>query len=144
LTGGKFIKKKNPNYFPGFFANSEIETIFQIDLFKKFNPAKIISIHAPLGFIDVDYPIKSKIQSHIRNISFKFAKLMSKESENYKFVDYSFFTGSLGNYFGNERSIPTLTLELNSTDVKKIDIYWKKFLPALISAIKFSTNPKMK
>ena len=52
-------------------------------------------------------------------------------------VDYSFYPGSLGNFAGNERDIPTITLELETTDPKKIDEYWKKFLPGLMQSVKY-------
>ena len=47
---------------------------------------------------------------------------MSKKASGYKITDYPFFTGSLGNYAGNERQIPTYTLELPNSDwPKQID-----------------------
>ncbi|MCX6128774.1 MAG: M14 family zinc carboxypeptidase [Proteobacteria bacterium] len=56
MTWWKSGKNRNIAYFPGHFPNSEIETIFQIRLIDVFQPDKILSIHAPLGFLDYDGP----------------------------------------------------------------------------------------
>jgi hypothetical protein len=62
---------------------------------------------------------------------------MSASSKNYKVVDYSFYPGSLGNYAGNERGIPTITLELETINPNKTQEYWDRFSPGLIQAVKF-------
>jgi len=106
-------KKKKPDYFPGYFPNSEIETIFQVGLIDEFQPDKILSIHAPLGFLDYDGPGDQK--PHTLNATESQAKSLvatiAKKSKNYRVVDYSFYPGSLGNFAGNERHIPTVTIE---------------------------------
>jgi protein MpaA len=124
-------------HFPGWIPNSEIETLFQIYLIENFRPSKIISIHAPLGFYDYDgpgdqaprklTPSEQKARALVEG--------MSKNSKNYKVVDYSFYPGSLGNYAGNERGIPTITLELDTIDPKHNENYWQRFSPALEHAI---------
>ncbi|MCX6126105.1 MAG: M14 family zinc carboxypeptidase, partial [Proteobacteria bacterium] len=140
----------NERHFPGHIPNSEIETLYQIWLVDTFKPDKIISIHAPLGFYDYDGP-----GEHPRKAltpSEKKAKLlvhsMSSQSRNYKVVDYSFYPGSLGNYAGNERGIPTITLELETTSPAKISDYWTQFSPGLEQAIKYPFSsaepPKVK
>ena len=48
-----------------------------------------------------------------------------------------YFPGSLGNYSGHERGIPTITLELPSADYKKADFYWQKFKPYIHQMIEF-------
>ena len=48
-------KKQDARKFPGSFANSEQGTRFQTDLIDKFHPDRIISIHAPLAFLDLDF-----------------------------------------------------------------------------------------
>jgi protein MpaA len=70
---------------------------------------------------------------------------ISEESENYKVVDYTFYPGSLGNYAGNERNIPTVTLELETTEARKVDIYWKQFFPGIMQSInyRFTTTPDL-
>jgi protein MpaA len=121
-------------YFPGYFPNSEIETVFQIDLMNEFVPGKIISVHAPLGFLDYDGPGDQKPHelTNIEKRAKELIRRISEKSSNYKIVDYSFYPGSLGNFAGNEREIPTITLELETADPTKVQEYWEKFRPGLI------------
>jgi murein peptide amidase A len=132
-------RQKNRNHFPGHIPNSEIETLFQIWLIDTYKPDKIISIHAPLGFYDYDGPGDQRLrpltdsEEKARNL----VRFMSASSKNYKIVDYSFYPGSLGNYAGNERGIPTITLELETTNPNKTKEYWDQFSPGLIQAVKF-------
>lgn len=125
-------------HFPGYFPNSEIETLFQIELIEKFRPDKILSIHAPLGFLDYDGPGDRKRQmTETERRAKQLVHAISEESENYRVVDYTFFPGSLGNFAGNERHIPTITLELETTDPTKVEEYWKQFLPGLLQTIHY-------
>lgn len=132
-------RQKNPRHFPGPIPNSEIETMYQIWLIDTFKPDKIISLHAPLGFYDYDGPTEQKPRA-LTSSEEKAKSLvqnMSASSRNYKIVDYSFYPGSLGNYAGNERGIPTVTLELETTNPTKIGQYWTQFAPGLEHAIKY-------
>jgi len=132
-------RNKDERHFPGHIPNSEIETLYQIWLIDVFKPDKIISIHAPLGFYDYDGPGERK-GTALTDSEVKAKKLvhaMSAQSRNYRVVDYSFYPGSLGNYAGNERGIPTITLELETTNPDKIDAYWAQFSPGLEQAIRY-------
>ena len=81
-------KQKDKRKFPGYFANSEQGTRFQADLLEKFHPDKVISIHAPLAFLDLDYEIPQLLsigkltdqQKKARNL----AELLSRSAGNYK------------------------------------------------------------
>jgi protein MpaA len=139
LTWWKTLKMKKLSHFPGHFPNSEVETVFQVRMIDEFAPDKILSIHAPLGFIDYDGPGDQKpIQmSEAERQAKALAGAISQKSKNYRVVDYSFYPGSLGNFAGNERHIPTITLELATTDSKKVDSYWDQFLPGLLQAISY-------
>lgn len=142
---GKANGKKG--HFPGYFPNSEVETLFQIKLIDEFAPDKILSLHAPLGFLDYDGPGdgKGKELSETEQQAKKLADTISQKSRNYKVVDYSFYPGSLGNYAGNERNIPTITLELANSRPEDLDLYWNQFLPGFIQAVDYPfTNPKEK
>jgi protein MpaA len=132
-------RQNNPKHFPGHIPNSEIETLFQIWLIDQYKPDKIISIHAPLGFYDYDGPgERTKIMlTSSEEKAKKLVHAMSNHSQNYKIVDYSFYPGSLGNYAGIERGIPTITLELETTNPKKIHDYWQQFSPGLTHAIQY-------
>ena len=137
-------RQKNERHFPGHLPNSEIETLFQIWLIDNFKPDKIISIHAPLGFYDYDGPgeHQPKGLTESQEKAKRLVRAMSESSRNYKIVDYSFYPGSLGNYAGNERGIPTVTLELETTNPEKLGAYWQQFSPGLEQAVRYPyTNP---
>lgn len=126
-------------HFPGYFPNSEVETMFQIRMIDRYLPDKILSVHAPLGFLDYDGP-GSRIVRPLSPAELKakrLVKAVSESSRNYRIVDFTFFPGSIGNYAGNERHIPTVTLELQTTDPGKVDAYWDQFHPGLMQAIKY-------
>ena len=139
-------RQRNERHFPGHLPNSEIETLFQIWLIDTFKPDKIISIHAPLGFYDYDGPgeHQPKELTDSQQKAKKLVRAMSESSRNYKIVDYSFYPGSLGNYAGNERGIPTVTLELETTNPDKANAYWLQFSPGLEQAVRYPyTNPTL-
>lgn len=138
-------REKQLKHYPGYFPNSEIETLFQIRLIDLHRPDKILSIHAPLGFLDYDGP--GDVKQNLTPAEKKAKQLVhsiSAKSQNYKVVDYTFYPGSLGNYAGNERNIPTVTLELETTDPTMVDTYWKQFLPGMMQSIHypFRTAPE--
>jgi protein MpaA len=133
-------REGSPAHFPGYFPNSEVETIFQIQMIDEFHPDKILSIHAPLGFLDYDGPGDGQPQGKMSATQMRARRLVttiSEKSQNYKVVDYTFFPGSLGYYAGNERHIPTVTLEFEKTDPKVVDLYWKQFLPGIMQSIHY-------
>ncbi len=114
--------------YPGTAPMSEPEVVFQVNLIKRYRPDKIFSVHAPLTMIDYDGPLGEKGQSN--NLLLQ----MSKSANGYAIKDYPIFPGSLGNYAGNERGIPTFTLELPSSDNRKSTEYWNLFRNALHTA----------
>jgi protein MpaA len=137
-------RKKIASHFPGYFPNSEVETLFQIELVDHYKPDKILSIHAPLGFLDYDGPgdglpvTNSPTQKRAKQL----VKAISERSKNYKVVDYNFYPGSLGNFAGNERHIPTVTLELETTNPGMVDTYWDQFLPGILQSIQYPFKPE--
>jgi protein MpaA len=132
-------RKSVIRHFPGYFPNTEIETLFQSQLMDNYHPDKILSIHAPLGFLDYDGPgdqvPQPKDKDHIRAKGYVYS--ISEKSRDYRVVDFRFYPGSLGNYAGNERFIPTVTLELETTNPKKIDDHWRQFLPGILQSIHY-------
>lgn len=141
-------RERAGKHFPGYFPNSEIETLFQIQLIDTYKPDKILTIHAPLAFLDYDGPGDGK-PVNLTTAELKAKHLVttiSEKSRNYKVVDYTFYPGSIGNYAGNERNIPTVTLELETTDPKMVDMYWKQFFPGIMQSInyRFTTSPDPK
>ena len=73
---------------------------------------------------------------------------MSDKAGKYRINNYPFFTGSLGNWAGNERRIPTYTLELPNSDWTKTKKFYNTFRTAIHHAIdhdlKSDLKPKKK
>lgn len=127
--------KKDKRRNPGTKPLSEPEVVFQVNLIKRFNPDKIVSVHSPLTLLDYDGPSMVAVNGLDGNKAQELLNRMSKDASGYKIKDYPFFPGSLGNWAGQERNIPTYTLELPSTDPKKSDEYWQLFKSAMHNAI---------
>ncbi len=128
----------NPRRFPGFTADSEPETRFQKELIAKYKPTKIISIHAPLNFIDYDGPDHLAIE----RFSKEYIKTCVELQQRVRAVRGGFFPGSLGNYAGQDLGIPTITLELPSANADKAPLYWKLFREGIATAIEFDVRAK--
>lgn len=126
---------KDPRRNPGKGPLSEPEVLFQVNLIKRYQPDKIISVHAPLTMIDYDGPSLESDEKHKHppapSKPGELLLKMSKSAEGYRVKNYRTFPGSLGNWAGDERNIPTYTLELPSSDPAKSDEYWKLFQTAL-------------
>ena len=139
LKTWRYRKGKSPRHFPGFFPNTEAETQFQVFLIEQYKPDKIISIHAPLGFLDYDGPGDrvTRPKSLSDRKAKRLANAISEKSNNYRVVDHSFFPGSLGNFAGNDKKVPTVTLELKTIDSRKVRTYWKQFLPGILQSIEY-------
>lgn len=132
-------RKADPRHFPGFAPQTEEGTRFQVDLLERYDVDKVISVHAPLGFLDYDGPGDTKERNLSRNEkrARELANIVSRSSKNYSIRDFVFYPGSLGNYTGNERFIPTVTLELQSTDPRLARKYWTDFSPGLVAAVRY-------
>jgi protein MpaA len=132
-------RNSDPRHFPGAAPETEEGTRFQVDLMNQFQPDKVVSIHAPLGFLDYDGPGDNKRQnlSDFEKKARDLAYIVSRNSNNYRVLDFAFYPGSLGNYAGNERHVPTVTLELSSTNPRFAEKYWREFFPGLRAAVKY-------
>lgn len=133
-------RQKNPRHFPGLAPNTEQGTRFQAALISRFSPDKILSVHAPLGFLDYDGPgdaseLRPPGPNDLKAI--ELAKLVSKNSKNFRIIDYSYFPGSLGNFAGNDRRIPTITVELDTTDPRHALRLGRQFFPGLNAAVRY-------
>jgi protein MpaA len=135
-------KQRRFRHFPGYFPNTEVETLFQIQLIEQFRPDKIVSVHAPLGFLDYDGPAELKKNEHsfVSMHGKQLVRQMAEKARNYRIFDFSYYPGSLGNFAGNERNILTVTLELETANPKLVDEYWKQFLPGLIVAATYEVK----
>ncbi len=126
------IYKKDKRRFPGDKASSEPEVVFQMNLIKRYQPKKIISVHAPLTLLDYDGPgFESSEKSGAKELLLQ----MSQKAEGYKVSNYPHFPGSLGNWAGVELKIPTYTLELPNTNPKESNLFYEKFKNAIHLAI---------
>ncbi|MDZ4676039.1 MAG: M14 family zinc carboxypeptidase [Oligoflexia bacterium] len=125
----KTEQKSEARRNPGTTGGSEPETKFQQWLIDEFKPSKILTVHSPLNFYDYDGPehdgMKAFTKEYIKSCD-ELRGVVKKESENYNFSRYGYYPGSLGNYAGKERGIPTLTLELPTTDASKAKSYFER------------------
>ena len=121
--------KSDPRRNPGSTGGSEPETQFQQWLIDEFHPQKILTVHSPLNFFDYDGPEQDELRQftkeYVRSCTLLKAAV-KKQASDYNFLNYGFFPGSLGNYAGKERGIPTMTLELPTVDASKAKSYFEK------------------
>lgn len=106
-------------YYPGEKPATEPEIHFQKWLIEEFHPSKIMSVHAPLRFLDLDGPSTEKMKifarSYIEAVEAMKIRLQSS-TKLLKFHLYGTFPGSLGNYAGKQLGIPTITTELPTSN----------------------------
>jgi murein peptide amidase A len=130
---GKDVRK-----YPGPHPASEQETIFQMNLILRYRPNKIISVHAPLTLLDYDGPsLKAEAGQSARAL----LEQMSNKASGYKVSNYPIFPGSLGNWAGKEKHIPTYTLELPNTNPQETDKFWSIFKDAMVYAVENKMKP---
>lgn len=128
--------RSDPRRYPGERPLSEPETVTQVNLIKRYGPQKIISVHSPLTILDYDGPVEITPQfGEVGSRASELLVQMAKKADGYEVRNFPFFPGSLGNYAGNERGIPTYTLELPSSDNRRHQKYWDLFRPAIRAAI---------
>lgn len=89
-------------YFGGIAPASEVETQFVIDIIEEYKPKLILTLHAPYKVVNYDGPAKE--------IAEKISEIIKYPVE--ASIGYP-TPGSFGTYCGVERSIPTITLELD-------------------------------
>lgn len=130
--------RRDKRKYPGPFAKSEQETIFQMNLVHRYKPNKIITVHAPLTLLDYDGP---SLRAHAGKTAKEVLEQMSHKSAGYKVSNYPIFPGSLGNWAGKEKHIPTYTLELPNSNPLESDKFWQVFKDAVIYAIEHPMKP---
>lgn len=130
--------RKDKRRNPGPHAASEQETIFQMNLIKRYKPNKIITVHSPLTMLDYDGP---SLQIEKGRPAKELLEEMSKKSSGYRVSKYPIFPGSLGNWAGKEKQIPTYTLELPNSNPAEADKFWELFKDAIIYAIDNPMRP---
>lgn len=99
--------KSDPRRNPGPNAASEVETRCLIKQFDEFKPDFLISVHTPLGVLDLDGP-----------------KLAPPRFRPLPWMSLGNFPGSLGRYMWADRKVPVLTIELKGNeDVDKLEAF---------------------
>lgn len=112
------------DYYSGKAAASEPETRIVTDLLARYQPKKIITIHAPYEVINYDGP------------ALDLANAMAKHCGYEVTGDIGYPTpGSFGTYAGKERQIPVITLELPETE--DLSAVWPLHRESLYEAIRF-------
>ena len=135
----KWSYQKNPRYNPGKSAGSEEENQFLVSLILKYKPDKIVSLHSPLDFIDLDYMDKREGDKEllaVRKRAWFQAKSFAEQSGT-RFRDYRTFPGSLGR-FGDEWKIPIYTLEFPDRPGNQAAKEFERFKSAMLEL--FNTN----
>jgi protein MpaA len=130
--------KSDKRKFPGHSPASEQETIFQMNLILRYKPNKVVSVHAPLTLLDYDGP--SLIADESRGAK-HLLEHMSNKADGYKISNYPVFPGSLGNWAGKEKKIPTYTLELPNSNPQESLKFWTLFKDAVIFAVDHKMKP---
>ncbi len=106
-----WIHSHKDNFFGGDSPASEEETKFIIDIIEKNKPKLILTLHAPYKVVNYDGDAKE--------ISEKISEIIGYPVE--ESIGYP-TPGSFGTWAGIERSIPTVTLELDEEcDVKELE-----------------------
>ncbi len=102
--------KSDPRRNPGLEAASEVETKCLLKHLDEFKPDFLISVHTPLGVLDLDGP-KMKNPPSFKPLPW---------------TPLGNFPGSLGRYMWVDRKIPVLTIELKGNeDVQKLEAFDK-------------------
>ena len=130
--------KSDKRKFPGHSSASEQETIFQMNLILRYKPNKVISVHAPLTLLDYDGP---SLRAEAGKNASKLLEQMSEKASGYKVSNYPIFPGSLGNWAGKEKHIPTYTLELPNSNPAETEKFWVLFKDAVIFAVDHKMKP---
>jgi protein MpaA len=133
-------KFKQRRYYPGDHAASEPEVAFQKWLLEEFDPSKILTIHAPLNFLDYDGPhveVMSAFTKAYVDSCEEFKAQEKKAAKTLDFYAYGVFPGSLGNYAGKLRGIPTFTVELPTIKWEMAPKYFGDFESALEVFLKY-------
>lgn len=100
--------KSDPRRNPGTESASEIETKCLLKHLDEFKPDLLISVHTPLGVLDLDGP-KMKHPPSFKPLPW---------------TSLGNFPGSLGRYMWADRKIPVLTIELKGNeDLEKLEAF---------------------
>lgn len=104
-------------------APPQPETRALMDLILDLQPARIVSIHQPLGCIDWDGPAEGLARAMAAHGTLKARKLGAR-------------SGSLGSWAGIDRRIPVVTLELpGGAERHGTDALWLRYGSTVLEAV---------
>jgi protein MpaA len=109
-----------------------------MNLVLRYKPNKVVTVHAPLTLLDYDGP--SLVGADGQKAKTLLDEMSTKAS-GYKVSNYPIFPGSLGNWAGKEKHIPTYTLELPNSNPAETDKFWLQFKDAVLFAIEHKMKP---
>lgn len=135
--------QRHERRYPGASANSEVENQFLIHLIQQYRPDKIISIHSPLNFLDLDY-LETTLHDQTTQKTIDKAKALATQlSKDSRLIlqNYQTFPGSLGRY-GNEWNFPVYTLELPTASPAQADGYFERMKSSLILSFNIILNSR--
>lgn len=118
-----FGQHRREGYDPGDAPGSEPETRAFLKLCERVRPTRIVAVHQPFACVNYDGPARA------------FAEHVAKACGYPARADLGYPTpGSMGTYFGVERGVPILTLELGREAPAKT---WPIGRRALLAALAY-------
>ena len=113
-------------YNSGHAAASELETQAIMQVAERYRPALIMAFHAPLACINYDGPAEAIARRMAQRDHFRVVAQLQRR-----------FPGSLGTYYGKERGVPVITLELIPGQRQ-----WARHSRAVLEAIGITAREK--
>jgi len=117
------VTRSDPRRFPGKSPLSEPESRWVHATIESFHPDLIVSVHAPFGVLDFDGDAEPPR---------KFGRL------NYRKVGV--YPGSLGNYSGQHKQVPVITIELPQAQAMPSDAEIQRIWLDMLEWIRANVN----
>ena len=117
------VTRSDPRRFPGKNPLSEPESRWVHQTIERFHPDLIVSVHAPFGVLDFDGDAEPPR---------KFGRL------NYRKVGV--YPGSLGNYSGQHKQVPVITIELPQAQAMPSDAEVQRIWLDMLEWIRANVN----
>jgi len=117
------VTRSDPRRFPGKSPLSEPESRWVHATIESFHPDLIVSVHAPFGVLDFDGDAEPPR---------KFGRL------NYRKVGV--YPGSLGNYSGQHKQVPVITIELPQAQAMPSDAEVQRIWLDMLDWIRANVN----
>ncbi len=127
LTYWRKKTRSDPRRFPGKSALSEPESRWVFNQVEQFHPDVIISVHAPIGVLDIDgYGTPPS----------RFGRQLNNR--------VGVYPGSLGNYGGVHKDIPVVTIELPNSQQMPSDAEVERIWQDMLSWVKYHVSSQVR